>query len=136
VINGVRYSMPGDYCKVAADGTLILLGRGSVCINTAGEKVYPEEVEEVLKTYPGVVDALVVGVPDEKWGQMVTGVVQPEPGSNLDEAAVQAHVRQHLAGYKTPKRILLRDDLGRASNGKADYKAITAYVRAELGISA
>jgi fatty-acyl-CoA synthase len=136
VIDGVRYSMPGDYCKVATDGTLILLGRGSVCINTAGEKVYPEEVEEVLKTYPGVVDALVVGVPDDKWGQMVTGVVQPEPGSNLDEAAVQAHVRQHLAGYKTPKRILVRGDLGRASNGKADYKAITAYARAELGISA
>ncbi len=73
VIDGVRYSMPGDYCKVAADGTLILLGRGSVCINTGGEKVYPEEVEEVLKTFPGVTDALVVGVPDEKWGQMVTG---------------------------------------------------------------
>lgn len=133
VIDGVRYSMPGDYCKVAADGTLILLGRGSVCINTAGEKVYPEEVEEVLKTYPGVVDALVVGVPDEKWGQMVTGVVQPEPGADLDEAALQAHVRERLAGYKTPKRILVKDDLGRASNGKADYKGITAYARAELG---
>ncbi|HEX7034374.1 MAG TPA: acyl-CoA synthetase [Pseudomonadales bacterium] len=135
VINGVRYSMPGDYCKVAADGTLILLGRGSVCINTGGEKVYPEEVEEVLKTYPGVLDALVVGVPDEKWGQMVTGVVQPEPGAELDEAALQAHVRQHLAGYKTPKRILIKDDLARASNGKADYKGITAYAKAELGIA-
>jgi fatty-acyl-CoA synthase len=134
VIDGVRYSMPGDYCKVAEDGTLILLGRGSVCINTAGEKVYPEEVEEVLKTYPGVVDALVVGVPDEKWGQMVTGIVQPEPGAGLDEAAVQAHVRQRLAGYKTPKRILVKENLGRASNGKADYKGITAFAKAELGI--
>ncbi len=136
VIDGVRYSMPGDYCKVTEDGTLILLGRGSVCINTAGEKVYPEEVEEVLKTYPGIVDALVVGVPDEKWGQMVTGVVQPEPGVSLDEAAVQVHVRQHLAGYKTPKRILQKGNLGRASNGKADYKAITAFARQELGIPA
>ena len=135
VIDGVRYSMPGDYCKVAEDGTLILLGRGSVCINTAGEKVYPEEVEEVLKTYPGVVDALVVGVPDDKWGQMVTGVVQPEPGSSLDEASIQAHVREHLAGYKTPKRVLFKDNLGRASNGKADYKGITGFAKAELGIA-
>jgi 3-oxocholest-4-en-26-oate---CoA ligase len=135
VIDGVRYSMPGDYCKVAADGTLILLGRGSVCINTAGEKVFPEEVEEVLKTYPGVHDALVVGVPDEKWGQMVTAVVQPDAGSDLDEAAVQAHVRQHLAGYKTPKRVLLKGDLNRASNGKADYKGITEFAKAALGIS-
>jgi fatty-acyl-CoA synthase len=103
-----------------------------VCINTGGEKVYPEEVEEVLKTYPGVLDALVVGVPDEKWGQMVTGVVQPEPGAELDEAALQAHVRQHLAGYKTPKRILLTDDLGRASNGKADYKGITRFAQDQL----
>jgi fatty-acyl-CoA synthase len=135
VINGVRYSMPGDYCKVTADGTLILLGRGSVCINTAGEKVYPEEVEEVLKTYPGVHDALVVGVPDEKWGQMVTAVVQPDPGTVIDEAAVQAHARQHLAGYKTPKRVLTKDNLGRASNGKADYKGITEYAKRALGIA-
>jgi 3-oxocholest-4-en-26-oate---CoA ligase len=132
-IDGVRYSMPGDYCKVASDGTLILLGRGSVCINTAGEKVYPEEVEEVLKTHPGVLDALVVGVPDDKWGQMVTGVVQPEPGAEVSEEALRAHVREHLAGYKTPKRILLKDDLARASNGKADYKAITEFAKRELG---
>lgn len=135
VIDGVRYSMPGDFCKVAADGTLILMGRGSVCINTAGEKVYPEEVEEVLKTYPGITDALVVGVPDEKWGQMVTAVVQPDGGAELDEAAVQAHARQHLAGYKTPKRVLVKDDLERASNGKADYKAITAFAKGALGIA-
>jgi 3-oxocholest-4-en-26-oate---CoA ligase len=133
-IDGVRYSIPGDYCKVAADGTLILLGRGSVCINTAGEKVYPEEVEEVLKTFPGVVDALVVGVPDEKWGQMVAGVVQPEAGVHLEEEALRAYVRRHLAGYKTPKRVLFKESLGRASNGKADYKAITEFARGELGV--
>ena len=135
VIDGVRYSMPGDYCKVADDGILILLGRGSVCINTAGEKVYPEEVEEVLKTYTGVVDALVVGVPDEKWGQMVVAVVQGEDNGVLDEAEVRSHVRAHLAGYKTPKRVLVKGDLNRASNGKADYKGIAEYARAQLGIS-
>lgn len=135
VIDGVRYSMPGDYCKVAEDGTLILMGRGSVCINTAGEKVYPEEVEEVLKTFPGVVDALVVGVPDDKWGQMVTAVVQPEGEAPLDEQAMRAHAREHLAGYKTPKRILVKANLQRASNGKADYKAITAFAKEALGIT-
>ena len=122
-INGVRYSMPGDWCTVAADGTLTLLGRGSVCINTAGEKVYPEEVEEVLKTHPAVVDALVVGVPDEKWGQAVTAVVHAVPGARMDEAAVRAHVRDALAGYKTPKAIVVTDRPLRAPNGKADYKA-------------
>ncbi len=132
VINGVRYSMPGDFCRVEADGTLVLLGRGSVCINTAGEKVYPEEVEEVLKTHPQVADALVVGLPDEKWGQMVCAVLQPEPGQAPDPDAVIAHARGALAAYKTPKRVWLIDDLGRASNGKADYKTITAYAQAQL----
>ncbi len=132
-IDGLRYSIPGDYCRVEADGTLILLGRGSVCINTAGEKVYPEEVEEVLKTHADVVDALVVGLPDDKWGQMVTAVVQLEPGVEFDAETLRQHVRGALAGYKTPKSILAKDNLGRASNGKADYKAITAYARTELG---
>lgn len=132
VIHGVRYSMPGDFCRVEADGTLVLLGRGSVCINTAGEKVFPEEVEEVLKTHSMVADALVVGLPDEKWGQMVCAVVQPEPGDAPEADALVAHVRGLLAGYKTPKRVWLKADLGRASNGKADYKAITAYAQAQL----
>lgn len=135
VIDGQRYSMPGDWVQVEADGTLVLLGRGSVCINTAGEKVYPEEVEEVLKEHDDVDDALVVGVPDEKWGQMVTAVVQLHAGAELDEEALRTHVRAHLAGYKTPKRILARETLGRASNGKADYKMITTYAKAELGIA-
>ncbi len=135
VINGQRYAMPGDYCRVEADGTLILLGRGSVCINTAGEKVYPEEVEEVLKAHETVHDALVVGVPDEKWGQMVTAVVQPVSGVRVDEAALRDHVRARLAGYKTPKHIITIDDIGRASNGKADYKAVTAYAKQHLGIA-
>jgi acyl-CoA synthetase (AMP-forming)/AMP-acid ligase II len=134
-IDGVRYSMPGDYCRVEADGTLTLLGRGSVCINTAGEKVYPEEVEEVLKAHEAVHDALVVGVPDEKWGQMVTAVIQMETGANVDEEALREFVRKRLAGYKTPKRIIPIENIGRASNGKADYKGVTAYAKKQLGIA-
>ena len=133
-INGVRYSIPGDWCQVAADGTITLLGRGSVCINTAGEKVYPEEVEEVLKTHPSIRDALVVGVPDEKWGQAVMAAVELVDDVILDEAEVRAYVRQSLAAYKCPKQVFTIDRLGRAANGKADYKAIGQYVRAQLGI--
>jgi fatty-acyl-CoA synthase len=133
-IDGVRYSIPGDWCIVEADGTLTLLGRGNACINTAGEKVFPEEVEEALKTHPSVEDALVVGLPDEKWGQAVTGVIRLTEGHDLDEAALRAHVRKHLAGYKTPKRIVATDENLRASNGKADYptaKTIASEALAE-----
>lgn len=126
-IRGVRYSIPGDYCQVDADGTLMLLGRGSVCINTAGEKVYPEEIEEVLKTHPAIADALVVGVADEKWGQAVTGVIHLEPGGVFDEPLLRAFVRERLAGYKTPKRILVTTQALRASNGKADYKSARSF---------
>ncbi len=123
VINGERYSIPGDWVIVEADGSLTLLGRGSACINTAGEKVFPEEVEEALKTHDAVEDALVVGLPDEKWGQAVTGVVKLTEGATFDEATLRAHVRATLAGYKAPKRIFLTDRPLRAPNGKADYKA-------------
>ncbi len=126
-IDGVRYSIPGDWCTVEADGTLTLLGRGSVCINTAGEKVYPEEVEESLKTHDDVEDALVVGLPDDKWGQAVTAVVQLRSGATLDEAALRGHVREALAGYKTPKRVFAVERMFRAPNGKADYKGATAF---------
>jgi fatty-acyl-CoA synthase len=131
-IGGVRYSIPGDWCTVEADGTLTLLGRGSVCINTAGEKVYPEEVEEALKTHPDVEDALVVGLPDDKWGQSVTGVVQLRPGASLHEDALRQHVRGSLAGYKTPKRVVAVERMFRAPNGKADYKGATAYASETL----
>ena len=140
VINGVRYSMPGDWCQVEADGTLTLLGRGSVSINTAGEKVYPEEVEEALKSHALIDDALVVGVPDDKWGQSVTAVVQLAGGSasgadSFDEQAMREHVRTQLAGYKCPKRILVINSIGRANNGKADYKKITQFAKETLGIA-
>ena len=122
-IDGVRYSIPGDWCRVETDGSLTLLGRGSVCINTAGEKVYPEEIEEVLKTHPAIADALVVGVPHEKWGQAVTAVVHLDKQGEFDEQTVRDHVREQLAGYKTPKSIHPTDTPLRASNGKADYAA-------------
>ena len=123
-IDGKRYSCPGDYATVDADGKITLLGRGSVCINTGGEKVFPEEVEEALKRHPSVADAVVVGVPDDKYGEAVTGVVELRPGETLDEAALIASVRSSLAGYKAPKRIIAVDTIGRAPNGKVDYKRI------------
>jgi fatty-acyl-CoA synthase len=132
-IDGVRYSVPGDWCTVEADGTLNLLGRGSVCINTAGEKVYPEEVEESLKTHPEVEDALVVGLPDEKWGNAVTALVELRPDAACSEDALRQHVRGQLAGYKTPKRVFVVERMFRAPNGKADYKAAAEHARKQLG---
>ncbi|MCA8900376.1 MAG: acyl-CoA synthetase [Hyphomonas sp.] len=132
-IHGERYSVPGDWCTVEEDGTITLLGRGSNCINTAGEKVYPEEVEEALKAHGAVKDALVVGVPDDKWGQAITAVVELD--GHADEDTLKAFVKSKLAHYKAPKRILFKDSLGRAVNGKADYKSIRAFALAELGIS-
>lgn len=133
-IGNVRYSIPGDFARVEADGTITLLGRGSNCINTAGEKVYPEEVEEALKTHPDVEDALVLGVPDETWGQAVTGIVKVTEGRPFDEAGLREHVRARLAGYKTPKRIVLAGVPLRAPNGKADYKSAAEFARTTLGI--
>ena len=124
VIDGERYSMPGDYATVEADGTLKLLGRGSVCINTGGEKVFPEEVEEVLKTHPAVLDAVAVGVPDEKWGEAICAMVEAAPGTEIDEADVIAHVKGRLSAFKAPKRVLTVDTIGRAANGKVDYKRL------------
>jgi fatty-acyl-CoA synthase len=132
VIDGVRYSLPGDWATVEADGTVTLLGRGSVCINTGGEKVFPEEVEEVLKTAPGVVDAVCVGVPDERFGEAICAIVEPRVGTAIDAGAVIAHVKHHLAHYKAPRRVLVRDAIGRAANGKVDYKGLTAWAREQV----
>jgi fatty-acyl-CoA synthase len=132
IIDGVRYSIPGDWCVVEPDGTLTLLGRGNACINTAGEKVFPEEVEEALKRHEDVEDALVVGLPDPKWGQSITGVVRLRQGRGLDEAALIAHVRQSLAAYKSPKRVVAGDISLRAPNGKADYKTATEFAARTL----
>jgi acyl-CoA synthetase (AMP-forming)/AMP-acid ligase II len=129
VIEGVRCAVPGDYATVEADGTITLLGRGSVSINTGGEKVYPEEVEEAIKTAPGVRDAVVVGVPDARLGQLVTAVVA---GASTDADAIRTHVRQQLAGYKVPRHILVVDSVERMATGKADYNAVRARMIAWL----
>jgi acyl-CoA synthetase (AMP-forming)/AMP-acid ligase II len=129
---GIRYSIPGDFCAVEGDGTITLIGRGSGCINTAGEKVFPEEVEEVLKRHPDIEDALVVGVPDERWGQSVTGVVELRSGAAFDEISLRDHLRAHLAGYKTPKRLITVTRMFRAPNGKADYKSARDHALAAL----
>jgi acyl-CoA synthetase (AMP-forming)/AMP-acid ligase II len=122
VIGGQRWSIPGDHATVEADGSIVLLGRGSACINTGGEKVYPEEVEEALKSHPGVVDANVVGMPDDRWGQAVVAVVSREGGASIDAADVITHVRAHLAAYKAPKRVVFVDRVQRGANGKPDYR--------------
>jgi 3-oxocholest-4-en-26-oate---CoA ligase len=127
LIDGDRYSIPGDYATVGADGTINLKGRGSQCINTGGEKVYPEEVEECLKLHPIVLDAAVIGVPDEKWGEAITALVELQPGSTLDVDAIVAHVRARLAAFKAPKRVIEIATVGRAANGKLDYAALKAH---------
>ena len=134
-IDGERYSIPGDYAQVDADGGLVLLGRGSQCINTGGEKVYPEEVEEVLKEHPAIADAVAVGVPDDKFGEAITAMVEPLPGATVDEADVIAHVKAHLAHYKAPKRVVVIDTIGRAPNGKVDYKRLKGEAADALGIT-
>ncbi len=133
-IDGETYSIPGDYAMVEADGTLTLLGRGSVCINTGGEKVFPEEVEEALKTHDSVHDAVAVGIPDDKFGEAITAVVELQPGADLDEAALVAHVKERLAHYKAPKHVVAVDTIGRAANGKVDYKRLKRYAVDELEV--
>ena len=121
-IDGERWSLPGDMATIDGDGTVHLLGRGSLCINTGGEKVYPEEVEAVLKGHPAVADAVVVGAPDEKFGQRVVAVVAPVPGRAApDLASLQEHCRAHLAGYKVPRAAHVVDSVVRSPTGKADY---------------
>ncbi|MFV2039714.1 MAG: AMP-binding protein, partial [Acidimicrobiales bacterium] len=122
VIDGVRYSIPGDWATVESDGSILLLGRGSACINTGGEKVYPEEVEEALKLVESVVDTNVVGVPDERWGQAIAAVIELEPGAVVADADLKAALRVHLAAYKTPKYWIRVPKLLRAPNGKSDYR--------------
>ncbi|HET9690935.1 MAG TPA: AMP-binding protein [Acidimicrobiales bacterium] len=121
VIDGERWSVPGDYATVEADGTVRLLGRGSVVVNTGGEKVFPEEVEEALKRHPAVVDAVVVGVPDERFGEVVVALV--ETGAEVTDDELAAFARRSLAGYKVPRRFVPVASVGRAPNGKVDYAA-------------
>ena len=136
VFDGVRYVLPGDWATVDEDGTVHLLGRGSVCINTGGEKVFPEEVEEVIKEHAGVEDVAVVGVPDEQWGEAIVALVEPKSGASVDEAELIAHVKERLARYKAPKRVLTVPTVARAANGKLDYRGLKEKAMAELGVNA
>lgn len=133
-IDGIRYSIPGDWCTVDAQGTINLLGRGSSCINSAGEKIYPEEVEQVLKTHPVVDDALVLGMADEKWGQAVTAIISVNTATGVALDDIKSHVRAKLADYKAPKSIHIVETMFRAPNGKADYKAARLHLE-NLSIS-
>jgi acyl-CoA synthetase (AMP-forming)/AMP-acid ligase II len=121
-VDGKRYAVPGDLARVEADGTVTLLGRGNTCVNSGGEKVFPEEVEGALKSCPDVFDALVIGVPDDLLGQRVAALVQLRPGRAADLAAIEAHVREQVAGYKVPRSIWLVDAVSRGPAGKPDYK--------------
>ena len=120
--HGQRWSVPGDAATVDPDGVVTLLGRGSQCINTGGEKVYPEEVEEALKSHPAVYDALVVGVPDERWGERVVAVVQPRGDARPTVADIAEHCRSSIAGYKVPRALTFVDAVRRSPAGKADYR--------------
>ncbi|MFJ3767223.1 acyl-CoA synthetase [Streptomyces sp. NPDC090082] len=121
--DGVRWVLLGDMATVDASGVVTVLGRGSQCINTGGEKVYPEEVEQALKSHPDVYDALVAGVPDARWGNHVAAVVQLRDGAAaLDLESLQVHCRQQLAGYKVPRQLVLTERIQRSPSGKADYR--------------
>jgi acyl-CoA synthetase (AMP-forming)/AMP-acid ligase II len=122
-IDGARWSLPGDMATIDVDGTVHLLGRGSLCINTGGEKVYPEEVEAVLKVHPAVADAVVLGAPDQRFGQRVVAIVSVTAGHAApDLETLQAHCRDRLAGYKAPRALHVVDEIARTPTGKADYE--------------
>ena len=128
-LQGVRYVVSGDMGMIEEDGSIVLLGRGSTTINTGGEKVHPEEVESKLKSHPGVYDALVVGVADDRWGQRVVAVVQPSPDQNPTLEELVAHLRGQLAGYKIPRALVTVESIQRSPSGKADYRWAGATAR-------
>ena len=124
MVDGVRYAIPGDLARHLADGTIAVYGRGSVSINSGGEKIFPEEVEKALKSHPAVIDAIVVGTPSERWGSQVTAVVQIRAGtvSAPDAEELRDHCRMHLAGYKIPRNVVFIDVVRRSPSGKPDYR--------------
>jgi acyl-CoA synthetase (AMP-forming)/AMP-acid ligase II len=120
-VDGVRYAMPGDLARTEADGTVTLLGRGNTCVNTGGEKVFPEEVEGALKAHPAVFDALVIGIPDDLLGQRVAALIQLRDGHPVELSALDVHLRTRIAGYKVPRAVWLVEQIMRTPSGKADY---------------
>jgi acyl-CoA synthetase (AMP-forming)/AMP-acid ligase II len=121
VVDGLRISVPGDFARIEEDNKVTLLGRGSNCVNTGGEKVYPEEVEMAIKRHPAVYDVLVVGIPDEKFGQSVAAVIQPREGQTVDLEELRDFLRASLSGYKLPRTITLVPEIPRNATGKAQY---------------
>jgi len=128
-VDGKRYAVPGDWARIEEDGSITLLGRGNTCVNTGGEKVFPEEVEGALKTHPDVFDALVIGVPDARLGQSVAALVQPKAGAQLDLDDLEATLRKEIAGYKIPRSVWVVGDISRTVSGKADYAWAHEYAR-------
>ncbi|MCL2581344.1 MAG: acyl-CoA synthetase [Streptosporangiales bacterium] len=126
-VDGKRYTVPGDWARVEENGSFTLLGRGNTCVNTGGEKVYPEEVESALKSHPDVFDAMVIGVPDARLGQAVAALVQPRDGATVDLDALDTHVRGEIAGYKAPRALWVVDEISRTVSGKADFKWARAH---------
>jgi 3-oxocholest-4-en-26-oate---CoA ligase len=122
VIDGKRWVVPGDFAQIEEDGSITVLGRGSVSINSGGEKIYPEEVEAALVQHPGVFDAVVVGTPNERWGQQVTALVQMREGAEVSADELRDHCRTLVADYKVPKAVFVVDVVPRTPVGKADYK--------------
>jgi acyl-CoA synthetase (AMP-forming)/AMP-acid ligase II len=120
-IDGKRYSVPGDFARIEEEGRVTLLGRGSNCVNTGGEKVYPEEVEMAIKRHPAVYDVLVVGIPDEKYGQAVAAVIQPREGETVELEELREYLREFLSGYKLPRALTLVPEIPRNATGKAQY---------------
>jgi 3-oxocholest-4-en-26-oate---CoA ligase len=131
-VDGARYTVPGDFARVEEDGSITLLGRGNTCVNTGGEKVFPEEVEGALKSHADVFDAVVIGVPDERLGQRVAALVQPRDGRGIDLAKLEAHLRTQIAGYKVPRSVWLVPQVGRTPAGKADYRWAHRYAGEQL----
>ncbi len=130
-VDGTRFVMPGDFATVEADGSITLLGRGSVVINSGGEKIFPEEVESAVRSHPDVMDAIVVGAPDERWGQTVAAIVQPRPGRVPGLLSIQEHCRATIAGYKLPRRLYTVDLVQRSPSGKPDYPWANRVVTTE-----
>jgi acyl-CoA synthetase (AMP-forming)/AMP-acid ligase II len=121
-VDGVRYVMPGDFATVEADGGITLLGRGSVSINSGGEKIFPEEVESAVRSHPDVFDAIVVGAPDDRWGQRVAAIIQPRAGKHPTLEDIQSHCRDAIAGYKVPRQLHVVEAIVRSPSGKPDYR--------------